>query len=69
MKCTDTSRYIIHLVNQGLKEELYEAGAAYNEAFNQQDVEKAALAYTEDCSMMAPGYDVAHGREGKRHRA
>ena len=55
--------------NQGLWEELSEAAGAYTEAFNQQDVEKAALAYTEDCSMMVAGYDVAHGREGKRYRA
>lgn len=59
----------LFFINQGLWEELNEATAAYIEAFKQQDVEKAALAYTEDCSVMVPGYDVAHGREGKGYRA
>ena len=29
-------------------------------------MEKVALFYTEDCSVMAPSYDVVHGREGER---
>ena len=63
----DISCYVSH-PKQGLREELNEASLASIEAFNQQDVEKAALFYTEDCSVMAPGFDVAHGREGKRCR-
>lgn len=51
-------------LNQGLREELLEATAAWTEAINQHDVEKAALIYTEDCSMIAPGHG-AHGRDGE----
>ena len=35
------------------------------EAVNTRDLDKAVLVYTDDCSMMAPGLDVAHGHEGK----
>ena len=37
------------------------------EAVNTRDLDKAVLVYTEDCSMMSPGLDVARGHEGGVH--
>lgn len=50
---------------EGLREELQEVAAAYMEAVNARDLDRAVLVYTEDCAMMAPGMDVAHGHDGE----